>query len=264
MPGIGATMRLAGVGLSQLARRTDRSNGAASARAAWPDRDRGRSTRPRPVSLRVAEGHVDRPPSRATNVSGSSRLAEFHRQARRGRSRSRRRCRSVAAAEAQAAAAAARQRPAIAPVPGRASWHRRPALLALLAQQHGGAGRRRGRAAQRPAAAVSAASSRSMKPVSISPLRTCGWLTSASRNVEIGGHARRSRKPSAPGHAVERLGAIGAPGDQLRQQRVVVGRDRVAGAEAGVDANAVARRRLAPARRCVPIDGRKPLSASSA
>ena len=62
---------------------------------------------------------------------------------------------------------------------------------------------------------------------------------------EIGRDAGNLESAQRIDQAAERLRAIGAPGDQLRQQRIVVGRDRIAGAKAGIDANALARR-LAP------------------
>ena len=52
--------------------------------------------------------------------------------------------------------------------------------------------------------------------------------------------------------------------DQLREHRIVVRADVVARAHAGVDAHAVAARPASASARCVPIDGRKPRSGSSA
>ena len=86
-----------------------------------------------------------------------------------------------------------------------------------------------------------------MKPVSISPRTTCGCVQQRLEEGEIGRHARDLEAAERLDQAVERLRAIGAPRDQLRQQRIVVGRDRVAGAKAGIDADALTRR-LAPAR----------------
>ena len=63
--------------------------------------------------------------------------------------------------------------------------------------------------------------------------------------IEVGGHADNLEPAQSLDQAFERLGPIGSPGDQLRQQRIVVGRDRVAGAKAGVDADAFPSR-LAP------------------
>ena len=65
------------------------------------------------------------------------------------------------------------------------------------------------------------------------------------------------------GHASERRARSSAHDDELREQRIVIGRDRVAGAKAGIDADAVALPARASAR-IVPVDGRKPLAASSA
>src|SRR5262249_60813577 len=56
---------------------------------------------------------------------------------------------------------------------------------------------------------------------------------------EIRGDARDLERIERLDQAAERLRPIDTPSDQLRQQRIVVGRDRIARAKASIDPDAV-------------------------
>ncbi len=67
------------------------------------------------------------------------------------------------------------------------------------------------------------------------------------QKTKIGRHPRDLEPLQCEHHPLDRLRPVGRPDDELRQQRVIIRSDRVAGAEAGIHANALARG-LAPVR----------------
>ena len=92
----------------------------------------------------------------------------------------------------------------------------------------------------------------------MSPLATSGRASSACRNARLVVTPRDLECGQRIAHARQRLRAIFRPDNELREQRIVVGRDRIAGAKPRIHAHPFARRR-APLPGCVPAAGRKPL-----
>ena len=133
---------------------------------------------------------------------------------------------------------------------------------------------RRGRwflAAQRYAAAACSAAVdggaaanggiRSMRPVSRSPATTAGSASSVAQERDVGVDAEHDGVGERGVESRERLGAVGAVRDHLRDHRVVVGGDDRAGLDRGIRAHVVG----GPARRSTsPVAGRKPRSGLSA
>src|SRR5262249_32763059 len=141
----------------------------------------------------------------------------------------------AAASKAQAATAAAGERPTVGPIPRRVLRN----LLALFAQQHRGASRGKVERPERGRAPCQRGNF---------PLDEAGVdlfaddLRMAEQRFEkskIGGDACDLERVERLDQAAEGLRPIGSPGDQLRQQRIVVWRDRLARAKAGIDPDAV-------------------------
>ncbi len=189
----------------------------------------------------VAEAHVEHATLARDKLQAIVRAAEFHAQPVAAVPQHRV-VALAAVSKAQAAAAAAGERPTVRPIPGRAVLRN---LLALFAQQDRGASRgkierrERGRAPRQRGKFPLDEADVDLVP---DDLRMAQQRPEESK---IRGDAFDPERIERFDQAGERLRPIGSPRDQLRQQRIVVGGDRVARAKAGVDPDAVPSR-LAP------------------
>ena len=144
-------------------------------------------------------------------------------------------------AKAQAARAAAGEHPAVGPVPGRGQ--RRHVVRGALAQQHGGARRRHVERGDRPLR-TGKRRELALDETGIDvAARHLGARQQRLQEREIGCHPRDLECAQRIAQARERLHAIFRPDDELREQRIVVGRDRIAGAKPRIHAHPFARRR---------------------
>ena len=116
----------------------------------------------------------------------------------------------------------------------------------------------------RPAAARKAAlPTRSMRFVVTRPSRNAALSSEGAVEGAVRDHAVHHELVEGDPRPGDRGRPVGAPDDELAEERVVVGRDLVAGVEVRVEADARAARGHRTARRC-PAWGRKSWAGSSA